>query len=187
MSANYPWYNLINTKDLEQGDLLLHCPVIKPTWTAAHLNNQDQESSEFSLFADQFIFDVVVLTQSCDLINEKIDTVLVCPFTSVEIFLNHNFPDWNDKEQKQFREDVRRGNRPGYHLIAECEIPNFISGIKLVDFYNIFSVPKSLLVRLAERQSPRIRLMPPYREHLGQAFARFFMRIGLPIDIPNQK
>ena len=25
--------------------------------------------------------------------------------------------------------------------------------------------------------------MPPHREHLSQAFARFFMRVGLPIDI----
>jgi hypothetical protein len=27
-------------------------------------------------------------------------------------------------------------------------------------------------------------LLPPYREHLSQAFARFFMRVGLPVDIP---
>jgi hypothetical protein len=30
----------------------------------------------------------------------------------------------------------------------------------------------------------RLRLLPPYREHLSQAFARFFMRVGLPVDIP---
>ena len=28
---------------------------------------------------------------------------------------------------------------------------------------------------------------PPYREHLAQAFARFFMRVGLPIDIPEER
>jgi hypothetical protein len=27
--------------------------------------------------------------------------------------------------------------------------------------------------------------MPPYREHLSQAFARYFMRVGLPSDIPS--
>ncbi len=30
----------------------------------------------------------------------------------------------------------------------------------------------------------RLRLLPPYREHLAQGFARFFMRVGLPVDIP---
>ena len=28
-----------------------------------------------------------------------------------------------------------------------------------------------------------VTLLPPYREHLSQAFARFFMRVGLPLDI----
>jgi hypothetical protein len=27
-------------------------------------------------------------------------------------------------------------------------------------------------------------LLPPYREHLSQAFARFFMRVGLPVEVP---
>jgi len=27
------------------------------------------------------------------------------------------------------------------------------------------------------------RRLPPYREHLSQAFARYFMRVGLPQDI----
>ena len=27
----------------------------------------------------------------------------------------------------------------------------------------------------------------PYREHLAQAFARYFMRVGLPVDIPAFK
>ena len=32
-----------------------------------------------------------------------------------------------------------------------------------------------------------LRLLPPYGEHLSQAFARFFMRVGLPVDIPPFK
>jgi hypothetical protein len=30
-----------------------------------------------------------------------------------------------------------------------------------------------------ERVGCELRLLPPYREHLSQAFARFFMRVGL--------
>lgn len=36
---------------------------------------------------------------------------------------------------------------------------------------------------IAERNGKRLRLCPPYREHLSQAFARYFMRVGLPINI----
>ncbi len=36
---------------------------------------------------------------------------------------------------------------------------------------------------LLNRNQPRLRLLPPYREHLSQAFARFFMRVGLPVAV----
>jgi hypothetical protein len=55
----------------------------------------------------------------------------------------------------------------------------------LVDLGSLFSLPTGLVRDLAERQGQRSRLNPPYREHLAQAFARFFMRVGLPVDIPK--
>ncbi len=36
------------------------------------------------------------------------------------------------------------------------------------------------------KQLGRLRLLPPYREHLSQSFARQFMRVGLPIDLPRE-
>jgi hypothetical protein len=33
----------------------------------------------------------------------------------------------------------------------------------------------------------RWRLQSPFREHFSQAFARFFMRVGLPAAIPAFK
>jgi hypothetical protein len=54
----------------------------------------------------------------------------------------------------------------------------------VVDFHEVFSLPVSFLeLWLKKANRPRLRLMPPYREHLSQAFARFFMRVGLPLDI----
>ena len=53
--------------------------------------------------------------------------------------------------------------------------------IRVVDFHDIFTVPRTFLESLlSQRQTPRLRLLPPYRDHLSQAFARFFMRVGLP-------
>ena len=45
-----------------------------------------------------------------------------------------------------------------------------------------YMVCMSSLLKLTSK-SDRIRVLPPYREHLSQAFARFFMRVGLPQDI----
>lgn len=45
------------------------------------------------------------------------------------------------------------------------------------------TIPMQLAKEIAKQNSPRLRLCPPYREHLSQSFARFFMRVGLPINI----
>jgi len=39
----------------------------------------------------------------------------------------------------------------------------------------------------AEALENRPRLLSPYVEHFSQSFARFFMRVGLPSQIPAYK
>jgi hypothetical protein len=85
---------------------------------------------------------------------------------------------------KRGREDLRRGNVPGYHLLNRCSLPGLETGLLVVDFRSLFAISPDSLKALAAGQSPLRRLLPPYREHLAQAFARFFMRVGLPVDIP---
>ena len=52
----------------------------------------------------------------------------------------------------------------------------------LVDFRRTYSLPTDDASQLADRLGPRLRLRSPYREHLAQAFARFYMRVGLPSE-----
>lgn len=47
-----------------------------------------------------------------------------------------------------------------------------------------YSIPYDFLKQLANDQGKRLRLLSPYKEHLAQAFARVFMRVGLPEDLP---
>ncbi len=72
-------------------------------------------------------------------------------------------------------------------MLNKCETEGFETDYLVVDFRSVYSVPFDFLVGLAERRGERLRLLPPYREHLSQAFARFFMRVGLPVDIPPFK
>jgi hypothetical protein len=68
-------------------------------------------------------------------------------------------------------------------MLAACDLEGFQREIQIVDFRTVFSVPFQFITEMARRQSRRLRLQSPYREHLSQAFARFFMRVGLPADI----
>jgi hypothetical protein len=56
----------------------------------------------------------------------------------------------------------------------------------IVDFA-VFSVPTVYLRSHAESVPHRLRVASPYVEHFSQAFARYFMRVGLPSPLPSFK
>jgi len=171
MEKEYPWYEIVDgNEDLLQGDFIKECPIVIPP-------SEISDKVEVRVIN----YNVVVMSQSCDLVQEKIDLVLVCPVWPLTE-LGENNPYYQDKEGK---EALRRGYLPGYHLLNECEIDRFQTDYLVVDFRSVYSVPLNFIIDLAKREGKRLRLLPPYREHLSQAFARFFMRVGLPVDIPS--
>ena len=169
----YPWYTEVSRNEpLYQGDFFHSCPVVIPPSTVQH----GQENVDIQvLFYDL----VVVMSQSCDLAEEKIDIVLVCPVWQ--------FPEFKQKNSffgsKEGKKALKRGGAVGYHLLNPCHIQGFERPHLVVDFRNVYGVALEFLQELAVHTESRVRLLPPYREHLSQAFARFFMRVGLPVDI----
>lgn len=164
MNDEYPWYGLVRGEQLAQGDLLRGCP-----------NYQILADGELAKQTN----DVVVLSHSCDLANNKLNTVQVCPYWPLEVLAS----TVEYFRGKRGREDLRRGNLPGYHLLNRCQLPGVESDFLVCDFRSLFGVSLNAIKALAAQQSSRLRLLPPYREHLAQAFARFFMRVGLPVDV----
>jgi len=66
------WYQkLHNVADIQQGDLIEGCPTLE---APANLN----EAGQYLLKAS--IYNVIVMTQSCDLLNHKAEYVTVCPY-----------------------------------------------------------------------------------------------------------
>ena len=176
VANDYPWYALVEGSDLLQGDFLDQCPILIPPddFQIPVLGEPTEIRVELRTY------DVIVMSQSCDLEQDKLDLVLVCPHWSLERLADENdfFKSSAGKEQ------LRRGNVPGYHLLAPCELSEAKRGIQVVDFRSVYSLPYKFVKSFATRRGKRLRLLPPYREHLSQAFARFFMRVGLPVDIP---
>ncbi|MCD6483025.1 MAG: hypothetical protein J7K83_02020 [Candidatus Aenigmarchaeota archaeon] len=169
----YPWYEIVEGEELLQGDIIESCPIIIPPSTIG--------DGSGSIDVDVIEYDVIIMSQSCDLINKKLELVLVCPVWPLSEFESRNPPYKSPK----MKESLRRGYLPGYHLLNKCEIDGFNKEFLVVDFRSVYSVPFDFLMELAKKRGKRLRLLPPYREHLSQAFARFFMRVGLPVDIPT--
>lgn len=170
------WYEIIeNSNELEQGDFIYNCPVIYPPKNIKIEENQLIESD-----AEGILLDVVILSQSCDLKGKKINNVLVCPVYELNFF-QEKFETFKHKKNL---EQIRKGYQHSYHLLNECILDGFKSGFKIVEFKQPFSVDIKYLENFVSNQK-RLRLKSPYKEHLSQAFARFFMRVGLPTDIPS--
>ncbi|MHA1131969.1 MAG: hypothetical protein ACTSRC_19480 [Candidatus Helarchaeota archaeon] len=168
----YPWYTIIDKKEPPlQGDFIDSCPVFIPL-DSLNLKQPEVEIVEY---------DVVVMSQSCDLEHKKLDIVLVCPVLSLTETGKFNNLYKTDKG----KEGLRRGYYPSYHLLNKCELDGFKKDFLVVDFRNVFGIYYDFLLKLIKKFDRRLRLLSPYREHLSQAFARFFMRVGLPIDIPS--
>ena len=168
----YPWYEKVDRNEtLLQGDLVNFCPIIIPPTSTIIGENIKLEVKEYN---------VIVMSQSCDLILKKIELVLICPYYSLDEFETMSLFFKN----KEGKETLRKGNIPGYHLLNKIEIPGFETEFLVVDFRSVFSIPLNFINDLVKTKGERIRLLSPYREHLSQAFARFFMRVGLPVDIP---
>jgi hypothetical protein len=168
------WYELVEGRDLQQGDILEGCPVFRvPTDLPAPI--PDDVNFEVG---EQ---DVVVTSQSCDLVEGQkgIEYVALAPMWS----LTEITKAFNYFGSTYVREMCRRGHMPGHHMLAPCEHEDWEREIAVVSFREVHSLPIDFLRAFADQAGPRMRVRSPYREHLAQAYARYYMRVGLPVDI----
>ena len=174
----YPWFELQeNSTDITQGDIIKGCPV--PILKEFDITKEGQ-----SVKAEISIIDGIILTQACDIANNKVDSIILCAITSKSEFETRE--KQVGKGERQIRKDLEgiiKGNQHAYHIINEYKSETFTQDYYIVNFKEIYSVPIEVARNFALKNGKRLRLCPPYREHLSQAFARYFMRVGLPINI----
>ncbi len=173
---SFPWYEKIEQSgDLQQGDFIPECPIIIPP---SKIGLDEEADIEVKLI------DSIILSQSCDLVNNKLQIVLVCPYFPLAEFITilKEQENFGSGQVKKHVDNMRKGFLPGYHLLNRSEEVGF-NDYFVVDFRNVYGIQIDSLKQKAFNLSERMRLLPPYREHLSQAFARYFMRVGLPQDI----
>lgn len=175
---DYPWYELIeNSSEITQGDIVKNCPV-------PILADFTDDQTGKTIKAEIEYIDGIILTQACDIANDKVDNIILCSITSKKEFEEQQIA--NGKSKKDIRKNIEsiiKGQQNAFHLINNYKTDIFSEDYYIINFKDIFSIPIHLARNIAKRNGKRLRLCPPYREHLSQAFARYFMRVGLPINI----
>ena len=169
------WYEVTQGSELLQGDLLRNCPIPRvrglEQWPL-------RVGQPLEVDIDQE--DVVIVSQSCDLANDKIQDVVLAQVLDWSIACRELIRQGNTfARSRNFRRALVAGNIPSLSLLHKHERAPTL-GWSIVDFHRLFVLSKPVVIAVAQAAGPRLRLRSPYREHLAQALARYFMRVGLP-------
>lgn len=169
----FKWYKIVEGDELEQGDFLNDVPIlIQPDTIPVVIENLSSVEIDIDSI---LLYNVIIMTQSCDFNKMRgEDLVTLCPRSP-----------YSSLYGKERWKPLKQGRVVGAHLLDKCDLRRHEFEYQVVDLTRIFSVPYGFLKGFASHQGERIRLLPPYREHLSQSFARRFMRVGLPIDLPR--
>jgi hypothetical protein len=167
-SLSGEWF-IKNDGALEQGDVLFEFPLPAITY--------DIDSDELGLA--RATRDVVVVTQTCDIPKPaQTDLLLAVVYSYPEICKSsENF------KSKIYRDSLSRGT-----AISEFALPPKPEGgsdFLVVSFRKLHVVPKDYVQRSKGEHGARLR--SPYKEYFAQAYARFTMRVGLPLPLPDIK
>lgn len=192
-----PWYTMASDDELRQGDILANCNIIIPKAIVAAVSSHapgvghraprsepDQPAYGFM----RIEADIVVLTQTCDLDNAKVDRVIVCPiFCLDEIYQRISDDPASAKlsipkrleQLASMAQNIRGGKTVGRYMLGPCTLKKCKRGVRIVDFDMMTSVPYGYLKDVARGQRKRLIIKEPYREDLVQAFVMYFMRVAL--------
>jgi hypothetical protein len=157
--------------ELNQGDYLpgIQVPLFHSPFREGMVQDSEAEAP-----TEVQIKDVIVVSQTCDLVQNKVRFVALCPVETVAEI---------EKQQpalaKHWKE-IKKGRREGLHLLVACENPLDYQQALIVDFREIISLPRGYLEKHASGVGRRYRLRSPFLEHFSQAFGKFYMRVALP-------
>ena len=159
------WYT--ETKDLAQGSLLRGVRV----W-----EELPNSTAEVARAAPRRI-DAIVLTQSCDILKPGQARLLIAEIQSYRAIAEQH---GQYLRSSKYRKELTDGL-----TIAEFLLPparDALDDWSIANFRELHNVNRSHAINAESF----IGLDSPYREHLGQAFARFMMRVGLPTGIGTE-
>ena len=150
---------------LDQGDIVDQCPVIE----IENFNPESPAETGVRCTPSR----VMVLTQTCDVANQKTTRISVGVVHGVRGLVESKKVRASD-----VRGPIRAGRVFGWYFLPKGDACGMEESI--VDLRHVVSVPRSILDSLIAGGHRRARLQPLYREHLARHFAETFGRIGLP-------
>jgi hypothetical protein len=158
--------------DLSQGDVLDDCPIL--VWKLA------PPPLDLDFPPEVRIIRVVVLTQACDLAQDKTTRGVIAPvYAAAELVAN------NILKAGIIRDQVRRGQVFGWYFLPAAPAPITLPE-SIVDLRELHTIERRTLEYLVGAGKRVCRIQTPWREHLAQHFGTTYTRIALPEPYATQ-
>jgi hypothetical protein len=157
-------YEQLPAADLSQGDIIDDCPIL--IWKLA------PPPLDLSVPPEIRVIRVVVLTQACDLAQDKTTREVVAPVHDAADLVAKNI-----LKAGTIRDQVRRGQVFGWYFLPAAPI-NLAESI--VDLRELHTIERRTLEYLVGAGKRVGRIRTPWREHLAQHFGTTYTRIALP-------
>ncbi len=154
---------------LDQGDILEDCPLL-------FLDGDPLEQNLSGMISYQR---VLVLTQTCDLAQNKTSRIVVALVTEAEEMVSSG-----ELKEASIRGPIRMARTYGWYFLPADESADLTESI--VDFRQLHTVSRETLESLCRDGHRKARLQTPFREHLAKHFADTYSRIGLPEPYATQ-
>ena len=176
------WFESGDDNQIRQGEVLLEFTVALPETGAAEIPEGEIVDAEAATYRG------IVLTHSCDLerrlqddgqtLSEpKVSSLVVAAMYLPDQLENHPRLG-NCFKSSTYLLHVREGNTRNLCMLGGFESVDIAWEYAVVSFTELYQLPYESVAQLISEQGPRIRLRPPFREYLSQAFAKTFMEIG---------
>lgn len=123
------------------------------------------------------IEDIIILSQTCDIVHKKINSVLSAKVIPLSVYLENK----SKKERLSAIKLLKERARPGYVLLRFGYFKEY-SWI-VVDFHELYVLP---LDSNFSNCREMYRIKEPYREYLSQNFGNYMMRVALPQDLNEE-
>ena len=157
--------------DLSQGDILDDCPILvwKPT-----------PPLDLDVPPEIRVIRVVVLTQACDLAQDKTTRVVVAPVHDAAELVARNI-----LKAVAIRDQVRRGQVFGWYFLPAAPAPVTLAE-SIVDLRELHTIERRTLEYLVGAGKRICRIQTPCASTSAQHFGTTYMRIALPEPYATQ-
>ena len=175
------WYTERTSDDIQQGDILPDFPVVLATLDE-DLIQDALHGLRIEPPAETLLVDVIVLSQSCDIANEKVTSIVLAPLMDFSLWLSQVAP--KSSQRKSLEASIRKGQVNYTYVLPGESIYNLPE--RVVDFRVLYTSSIEAIRRYIRVVSPRPRYALTDRptDALSQRFGLFFSRVAEP-DRPD--